>query len=54
VNVGFGDGAVKFVSDSIDYGTEDRALNVHKAGKSPYGTWGALGSINGKESASLP
>jgi prepilin-type processing-associated H-X9-DG protein len=54
VNVGFGDGSVKFVSDSVDYGTEDRVLNVHKVGKSPYGVWGALGSINGKESASLP
>jgi type II secretory pathway pseudopilin PulG len=54
VNVGLGDGAVKFVSDSIEYGTENRVLNNHQAGKSPYGIWGALGSINGKESVSLP
>jgi prepilin-type processing-associated H-X9-DG protein len=34
VNVGLGDGSVKFVSDSIDYGTEDRVLNNQNALKS--------------------
>ncbi|MDR3109752.1 MAG: DUF1559 domain-containing protein [Planctomycetaceae bacterium] len=54
VNAVFGDGAVKFISDTIKYDTEDRQLNTHKAGASPYGIWGALGSINGAESASYP
>ena len=42
-----GDGSVKFISETIDTGN----LNAPrvKFGKSPYGTWGALGSRNGGE-----
>jgi len=47
VNVGVGDGAVKFVSESIDCGRLDRAPVM--GGLSPYGVWGALGSLNGGE-----
>ncbi len=47
-----GDGAVKFITDSIDAG------NIHAeviwsennpGAESPYGVWGALGTRNGKE-----
>ncbi len=48
------DGSVLFVSDTINCVTEgridERAVNE---GVSPYGVWGALGSINGGESAGL-
>jgi len=40
-----GDGAVRFVSDSINTGNV--ALPTVTGGPSPYGVWGALGSING-------
>lgn len=53
VNVCLGDGAVKFVSDTIDTGT-DTALSTAPKGNSYYGVWGAAGSINGKESVQLP
>ena len=45
------DGSVAFVSDSIDTG-DLNALPV-KSGQSPYGVWGAAGSISGGESKSL-
>ncbi|TWU37901.1 Type II secretion system protein G precursor [Novipirellula aureliae] len=53
-----GDGAVKFITDSIDAGNssngnvwlEGTAANNNKAGsKSPYGLWGALGTRASKE-----
>lgn len=45
------DGAVRFVTDSIDTGN----LNLPQvnAGKSPYGVWGAMGSPQGGEVVSL-
>ncbi|TWU09997.1 DUF1559 domain-containing protein [Allorhodopirellula heiligendammensis] len=45
------DGAVRFVTDSIDSGN----LNSYqvKSGKSPYGVWGAMGSPQGQETESL-
>ncbi|MDD3468542.1 MAG: DUF1559 domain-containing protein [Thermoguttaceae bacterium] len=46
------DGSVMFVSDSIHTGNLMDAQVV--TGPSPYGTWGALGSINGGETISLP
>lgn len=66
VNVVFCDGAVKFIPDTIDAG--DPNLTVFDspvpvtnpdrpqdyAGPSLYGVWGALGSISGKETASVP
>ncbi|MDO4586011.1 MAG: DUF1559 domain-containing protein [Planctomycetia bacterium] len=48
VNVGFCDGSVHFVSDTIDCGSPN-SYGV-TSGKSPYGVWGALGSPDGKES----
>lgn len=47
VQVLLGDGAVRFISDSIDTGNVSAASPV--SGPSPYGVWGALGSINGGE-----
>lgn len=42
-----GDGAVRFVSDNIDTG--NLSLPDVRTGASPYGVWGALGSIRGGE-----
>jgi prepilin-type processing-associated H-X9-DG protein len=51
VNTGRVDGSVTFVSETIDLGkvTDSQTLT----GESPYGVWGAMGSINGGESKSL-
>ena len=61
VNVGMGDGSVKFVSDTIDSGSIQNAAasyvnwqNELLSGRSPYGVWGAVGSRNGGESVALP
>lgn len=43
------DGAVRFVSDNIDTGNLSAADIRSLTGRSPYGTWGALGSIAGGE-----
>jgi prepilin-type processing-associated H-X9-DG protein len=68
VNACFADGAVRFVTETIDHGsdltlwfrfpnydnhdpeTEDGYIAT---GESPFGVWGALGSMNGGESKSL-
>jgi hypothetical protein len=42
------DGSVRFISDSINTGNQ--ALPPVTAGLSPYGVWGALGSMQGGES----
>ncbi len=48
------DGSVIFVSDTINAVTAGRANeNPVTIGVSPYGIWGALGSINGGESTAL-
>ncbi len=41
------DGSVRFISDSIDTG--NLAALGPKSGPSPYGIWGALGSVDGGE-----
>ncbi|MCF0234593.1 MAG: DUF1559 domain-containing protein, partial [Thermoguttaceae bacterium] len=45
------DGSVMFVSDTINTG--DLSAAQVTTGQSPYGVWGALGSINGGETVSL-
>jgi prepilin-type N-terminal cleavage/methylation domain-containing protein/prepilin-type processing-associated H-X9-DG protein len=54
VNVAMADGSVQFLSDSIDTGD----LTVGRAGRltgpSPYGVFGALGTISAGEVAQLP
>ena len=57
VNALRGDGSVSFVSDTISTQTSglsasDLDVTSVKSGKSPFGVWGALGSINGGESVS--
>ncbi|TWT52761.1 hypothetical protein Pla22_03870 [Rubripirellula amarantea] len=52
-----GDGAVTFVTDSVDTGNQ-AALPLQEAGRglgeqSPYGIWGALGTLASSETASL-
>ena len=42
VQVVLGDGAVRFISNSIDSG--DQTVSPVAEGRSPYGVWGALGS----------
>tara|TARA_R110002072_G_scaffold303105_1_gene493709 strand:+ start:13921 stop:14070 length:150 start_codon:yes stop_codon:yes gene_type:complete len=47
-----GDGSVRFVTDSIEAGND--SMRPAKAGEeSTYGVWGALGTRNGSEGASL-
>ena len=48
VMVALGDGAVKFVSDTVDAGNQ-AAIFKDVTGISPYGVWGAMGSRNGGE-----
>lgn len=54
-NVCRADGSVIFVSETIDCGdlTKPAHGTDRGSGKSPYGVWGAMGSINGGETASL-
>lgn len=54
VNVAMGDGSVQFVSSTISSGDLDFDGWQDITGISPFGVWGALGSINGGESQSLP
>ncbi|MDR1142581.1 MAG: DUF1559 domain-containing protein, partial [Planctomycetaceae bacterium] len=52
VNVGLFDGAVRYVSDSIDAGkmSDEQSYN---SGPSPYGIWGGLGTIGQSENVSF-
>jgi prepilin-type N-terminal cleavage/methylation domain-containing protein len=62
VNVCFSDGTVKFVSETIQYGSLDKYPGENDGltepreymGQSYYGIWGALGSRNGSEIQTLP
>jgi prepilin-type processing-associated H-X9-DG protein len=56
VNVGFGDGSVVFVSDTINAlngGLTLADVDDPTTGQSPFGIWGALGTIDGAESKSF-
>jgi prepilin-type N-terminal cleavage/methylation domain-containing protein/prepilin-type processing-associated H-X9-DG protein len=52
VNVSLADGSCRFISDTIDCGNYNGAYPApgYYSRPSPYGVWGALGSINGGES----
>jgi len=52
VNVGLLDGSIRFVTENVDCGVLSNPPTV-TGGPSPYGVWGAMGSINGGESRSL-
>ena len=51
VNVAFADGSVDFVTETIDTGdlTQACPFNAFRSGPSPYGVWGAIGTMNGGE-----
>ncbi len=40
VNVGLGDGSVRFIRDSIDVGNQAYATIQNLSGLSPFGVWG--------------
>ena len=58
-NAAMMDGSVRFIRDDIDTGDlsvpRSRIMKTNQSldGASAYGVWGALGSINGRESISL-
>lgn len=53
VNAAMADGSVQFISQSIDTGNLSVPA-IQATGASPYGVWGALGTMNGGEVAELP
>ncbi|MDO5581251.1 MAG: DUF1559 domain-containing protein [Planctomycetia bacterium] len=53
VNVLFADGAVKFIPETVDIGSSSTSISTEPTGKSPFGVWGAMGSIAGGENLSL-
>jgi prepilin-type N-terminal cleavage/methylation domain-containing protein len=66
VNVCMGDGTVHFVGDTIDCGNQGFNLSTtttgfalspsgrrEPSGESPFGVWGAIGTINGGETKSI-
>jgi prepilin-type processing-associated H-X9-DG protein len=52
VNCGFGDGSVRFITDSVNCGNTSSAPVT--VGVSPYGVWGALGTRDGGEPVTAP
>jgi prepilin-type processing-associated H-X9-DG protein len=55
VNVALCDGSVRFITESIDWGGATGATSVCvESGRSPFGIWGAMGSINGNEAVTPP
>ncbi|MDR2756204.1 MAG: DUF1559 domain-containing protein [Planctomycetaceae bacterium] len=53
VNVSLADGSVQFVSETIDAGSLTNTTTPVSNGSSPFGVWGAMGTINGGESKGL-
>ena len=51
VNAVKADGSVSFISETIDTG--DLNLPASTSGQSPYGVWGALGTISGGETTNM-
>ncbi|MDR1484672.1 MAG: DUF1559 domain-containing protein [Planctomycetaceae bacterium] len=54
VNVAIGDGSVAFIPDTINAGNLTGTTTPVTSGMSPFGIWGAMGSIDGGESVSNP
>ena len=63
VNTAMGDGSVQFVSDTVSCETPNysvggavvdvKTLRAVPSGRSPFGAWGAAGSVNGSEPTTL-
>jgi prepilin-type processing-associated H-X9-DG protein len=66
VNICMGDGTIHFISDTINCGNQGFNLSTtttgfalspagqrEPSGESPFGVWGAIGSINGGENRSI-
>ncbi|MGL4941835.1 MAG: DUF1559 domain-containing protein [Thermoguttaceae bacterium] len=53
VNVGFFDGSIRFISDTVDYNGATQPEPNPVSGASLQGVWGALGSPNGGEAKSI-
>ena len=53
VSIGLFDGSVQFISETISTRTEGMTTKSVYSGRSPYGIWGAMGSVNGGESVSF-
>lgn len=54
VNCVMMDGSVQFISETIDSGNLAAPQPGNRGGRSPYGVWGALGSMAGGEAVGLP
>ncbi len=54
-NAVMADGSVRFISDTIDCGgiNSSQLVKSYLNGPSPFGVWGAMGSVNGGESVAL-
>ncbi|GHT33547.1 hypothetical protein FACS1894214_5290 [Planctomycetales bacterium] len=53
VQAGRVDGSVQFISDTINCRTAGMGETDVATGQSPYGIWGALGSVDGGESVTF-
>jgi prepilin-type N-terminal cleavage/methylation domain-containing protein len=51
INIVLFDGSQRFISNTVNHG--DLTLTVVRHGQSPYGVWGALATISGKDSVSF-
>jgi len=49
VNVAFGDGSCRFITNAVDTGNTGVARAWNSTGASPHGVWGALGTRSGGE-----
>jgi prepilin-type N-terminal cleavage/methylation domain-containing protein/prepilin-type processing-associated H-X9-DG protein len=57
VNIAMFDGSTRFLADSVDTGNLSAQCfgsGGTNAGPSPYGVWGAMGSMNGGDDVALP
>ncbi|MHB8903123.1 MAG: DUF1559 family PulG-like putative transporter, partial [Thermoguttaceae bacterium] len=54
VNVAMADGSIHFISDTINTGNTAAPTPSTSTGVSPYGVWGALGTMRGGEAVTMP
>jgi prepilin-type processing-associated H-X9-DG protein len=54
VNVAFADGSTHFIMETINAGEITNTTTPIDSGASPFGIWGAIGSIDGGETVVLP